>query len=226
MPIQIPPYLTSAQTKSTYAVSRLRENFPAAVSIDDVVNYAFGKMEQDDRTIDTFKKIMERSNEVAVNKKDRTYCYKPPYDIRSSDQLIAHFQKQTDTTFITVSDLKKGWGDCEAVIDKMELQNRLIVIRHKKDNAPRVIWADDASLHAPLDQEFKDLWASIPLSSKDDVVRYLKQSGRITAGQIAENKATAQTKAKVRKSRQSTKQTNKHMVGLFKDYSGMRQKGK
>ncbi len=226
MPMQIPLYLTKAQTKATYAVTRLREHFPAALSIDDVVSYSFGKMEQEERVIETFRKIMDRSHEVAVNKKDHTYCYKPPYDIRTSDQLIAHFQKQTDTTFINVSDLKKGWADCDAVIDKMEQQHRLIVIRHKKDNAPRVIWADDASLHAPLDQEFIDLWTSIPLSSKDDVVRYLKQSGRITAGQIAENKAAAQTKAKARKSRQSTKQTNKHMAGLFKDYSALRQKGK
>ena len=225
----MPPaaYLITAQTKATYAVTRLRENFPAAVNIDDVINYAFGKMEQSDhRIVDTFKRIMERSSEVAVNKKEQSYCYKPPYDIRSSEQLIAHFQKQTDTTFINVSDLRKGWGDCEAVIDKMEQQNRLIVIRHKKDASPRVIWADDASLHAPLDQEFRDIWTTTPLSSKDDVIRYLKQSGRITAGQIAENKAVAQTKQKVRKSRQSTKQTNKHMVGLFKDYSTLRQKGK
>ena len=224
--MNIPPHFTTAQTKSTYAITRLRDAFPAAVNIDDVINYSFGKMEQDDQTVKTFKTILERSHEVSFNKKEHTYCYKPPYDIRSSEQLIAHFQKQTDTTFINVSDLKKGWPDCEAVIDKMEQQHRLIVIRHKKDNAPRVIWADDASLHAPLDQEFIDLWTSIPLSSKDDVVRYLKQSGRITAGQVADNKATAQTKAKVRKSRQSTKQTNKHMAGLFKDYSALRQKGK
>lgn len=219
-------YLSAAQTKTTFAVTRLREGFPAALPIDDVINYSFGKLEQNDKIVDTFKKMMEKSREVTVNKKDRTYCYKPPYDIRSSDQLMTYFQNQTDTTFINVLDLKKGWGDCEAVIDKMEQQHRLIVIRHKKDSAPRVIWADDASLHVPLDKEFIDLWTSIPLSSKDDVVRYLKQSGRMTAGQIADNKGVAIAKAKVRKSRQSTKQTNKHMTGLFKDYSALRQKGK
>lgn len=217
----------NAKAKAVYSVDRLRDKFPAALKIEDVVDYAFSVADREDAfTLGAFKRIMKSHGQVTVDEKNATYRYKPPYAIRSPEALIAYFQNQTHTRSLSVEQLKKGWPDCDAAIDKLEKQHKLIVIRTKKDNAPRHIWADDPALFAKVDQEFVDLWNGIELPPKDDIIRYLEKTGRVPAGQVAAPRTAVQAKAKVKKSRQSTKQTNKHMAGLFKDYSGLRQKGK
>lgn len=221
------PLVAKAQTAAQHALDRLKSKFPAAVPQDEVHDFVFISAElENQKLFRMFRFFMDKDSEVAINEVDKTYRYKPPYNIRSPEQLIAYFQSQSDIQAIEVAKLKKGWADCEPSIDKLETEHKLVVIRNKKDNTPRVIFADDPTLFAPLDKDFVDLWMGIQLPPKDDIIRFLIQAKRTPAGQVAENKAVAKTKAKARKSRQSNKQTNKHMAGLFRDYSALRPKGK
>lgn len=216
-----------AKSRHVYATDRLRDKFPAALGIDDVISYAFSAAEREDTVvINAFKAFMKKSPDIAVDERSNTYRFKPPYPIRSPDELIAYFQKQTHTRSVNVDALKKGWPDCDPAIDKLEKEHKVIVMRAKKDNAAKFIWADDPALSAPVEREFVDLFNTIELAPKDDVIRYLERTGRVPTGQVAAQKTAVQPKAKVRKSRQSTKQTNVHMKGLFKDFSALRQKGK
>lgn len=210
------------------AIDRLKDKFPAALKIDDVINYTFSATQsQDATTIKFWRHAMAKSPEVELDDVNKTYQYKPPYDIKSAEELIKFFQNEDHVQSISVDQLRKGWAECDDAINNLAKERKLIVQRGKKDNnAPKWIWPDDPDLFAEVDQEFIDLSNGVELPSKDDIIRYLEKSGRTPAGQVVSNNGVSTAKAKVRKLRQSTKQTNVHMKGLFKDYSNLRQKGK
>lgn len=215
-----------AKAKHFHVLGRLREKFPSAVSFDEALGFAFTIVErQDDALVKAFRAIMRNSGEVVIENEGRMYRYKPPFAIRNSEDLIEYFQKQTHTRSMAVDDLKKGWIDCDDQIDELEKEHKLMVIRAKKDNAPKYIWADDPALSAPVDSEFVNLWDAIKLPENDEVIRALEQANRTPAGQVAIQNAV-QAKGKTRKMRQSTKKTNTHMSAIFKDFSSLRQKGK
>lgn len=208
------------------AKERIKDKFPAVLRWDDVLNYCFSAIERHKDVLFYYTQLVKKDSEVTYNEKDNTLVYKPPYPIRTPEQLIEFFQANTDVQSIEVAKLKKGWPDCDAEIDKLEKEHKITVMRNKKDGSPRVIFADDPTLHINLDEEFVNHWQSIQLPSKDDIIRFLIASRRTPAGQVAANTAVVKQKKQARKNRQSTKQTNKHMHGIFKDYSGIRPKGK
>lgn len=216
--------VNKAKLACQHALDRLKDKFPSSVSQADLFAFTLiGADRERPGVVHCLKTILERDKEVR-QLDDGTYSYKPPYDIRSEEALLQYFQKDANVRSIEVAKLKKGWPECDPAIDKLEGEHKLIVLRNKKDSTPRVIFADDPSLHAPLDQDFVNLWMGIQLPQKDDLIRALIQARRTPAGQVADNKVVAKVKTKVRKTRQSAKQTNKH-INLFRDYSALK-KGK
>lgn len=223
-----PPFtsedVTKASLASQHALDRLKDKFPASIPQDDLFAYVLiGADRERAGVTHCLKVILGKDNEVR-KLSDGSYSYKPPIDVRSEEALLQHFQRDADIRSIEVAKLKKGWPECDVAIDKLESEHKLVVLRNKKDSTPRVIFADDPSLHAPLDQDFVNLWMGIQLPQKDDLIRALIQAKRTPAGQVADNKVMAKPKQKVRKTRQSAKQTNKH-INLFRDYSALK-KGK
>ena len=222
------PHISAAQAKASMAQDRAKAKFPEVLAYEDVVGFCFSAAErQDEKVLHFFNLLLTKDSALTYDEKAKTIVYKPPYPVRDSKQLIAFFQNNNEITSIDVVQLKKGWPNCEEAIDQLEREHKILVIRKKKDNVPTVIFADDPSLHIPLDQDFRTLWQSVQLPErKDDIIRFLLASHRTPAGQIAEAKVVAKVAKKARKNRQSTKQTNKHMSSIFKDYSGLKPRGK
>ena len=97
--------------------------------------------------------------------------------------------------------------------------------RNKKDNNPRMVWADDPTLHKKMDQEYMDLWEMIAVpQNHDDVIKTLKAEGLPTAGTVSQPKLKGDRKKDRKKPRHGQKTTNTHMQGLFRDFSNMKPK--
>ena len=156
------------------------------------------------------------------------YSHRPiiPY-VKDATSLIAYLQSRTDASGVSVKDLKDGWPDCEPTLTALQAQHRVLVVRTKKDNLPRQVWADDPSLHYPVQPEFRQMWARVPLPSLDDMHRKLVSVGQKPTSEDPRkaNAANAANKPKQQKKRAGNrvgKATNVHMAHLMQDYSGMR----
>lgn len=213
-----------AATKVVYAVDRLKEKFPQSLTFSDLLSYAFNAAEQaDEDQVRSFRQFLKVNTKVTYNEANKTYRFRPHLDISNGDELLAYFQKQESTQGIEVRKLKEGWPDCDTAINDLERQHKLLVLRNKKDQHPRMVWADDASLNAPLDEEFVQLWSSISIpNQKDDVVKQLQAMGHTTTGEIVKNVAAVAPVKKVKKTRRGAKITNQHMQGMLRDYSDKR----
>ena len=146
--------------------------------------------------------------------------------VKNATSLLAHLQRKTDASGVSVKDLKDGWPDCEDTLAALEKEHKILVVRTKKDNFPRYVWADDASLHHSVQQEFQAMWRRVQLPSIDDMHRKLVSVGqKPTSEDPLKTVANTTGKPKTQKKRAGKrlgKATNTHMTHLLNDYSSMR----
>ncbi|RMZ82525.1 hypothetical protein DV737_g2035, partial [Chaetothyriales sp. CBS 132003] len=207
-----------------WAIERLREKYPESVKYDDLVSYCWSGHEDNSARI-TFWTFWTKNkhNKISYNPATNTYRFRPQYPIASGDDLVDYFRRQKTANALQVKDLKEGWPEAENDIDSMEKEHKVLVERNKKDGKPRLVWADDPELYAPLDQEFRDMWLKIALPSPEDTIKELARIGHRSAGQVKDaKKAVAATSMKKARKSRGFKQTNTHMAHLFKDFSGKR----
>lgn len=154
------------------------------------------------------------------------YAHRPIIPgVRDGTSLLAHLQRKTDASGVSVKDLKDGWPDCEDTIASLENEYKILVVRTKKDNFPRYVWPNDASLHHSVQHEFRIMWHRVPIPSLDDMHRKLVSVGQKPTSEdplkIAQGQGKA-TKQKKRAGKRIGKATNVHMAHLMQDYSNMR----
>ena len=215
---QTEPTRYHIQTDAIYALQRLREKFPEKISKDDLVAYTLPAQKRDEATIHQFLAQLNLNPKVTYNKEDDSFIFRPEHNITDADSLLKFLQDQDSAMGIQVSKLKDGWQDAEETIDKLEAEHRLLVTRNKKDHHPRMVWLDDPTLQAPLDQEFKDLWSSIPLPSVEDTIKELRKMNHKSTGEQAVQDSGVKKPKEKRKARRGQKITNVHMQAL-RDYS-------
>jgi transcription initiation factor TFIIE subunit beta len=151
-----------------------------------------------------------------------TYVHRPTIpNVKTKTQLLAHLQKKTDASGVSVKDLKDGWPDCEAGINELEQEHRVLVIRAKKDGAARMVWLDDPSLFHEVDPELKVMWSRVEVPSTENIVARLVAAQQKPASEDPMLKAmqAPKTAKKKKVQRRTNKSTNVHMQGLLKDYS-------
>ncbi|KAJ4158579.1 uncharacterized protein LMH87_009098 [Akanthomyces muscarius] len=156
-----------------------------------------------------------------------TYSYRPVVPgVTDGTSLLAFLQRKTDASSLAVRDLKDGWPDCEETLGRLERQHKILVTRTNRENFPRHVWLDDASLHHSIQPEFHAMWRRVQIPSIDDMHRKLSSVQlKPTSEDPRKAAAAAGNKPKVQKKRASKrggKQTNIHMTHLLQDYSNLR----
>lgn len=156
-----------------------------------------------------------------------TYKHRPIIPgVHDGVTLLAHLQRKTDASGVAVRDLKDGWPDCEDTLTEVENEHRILVVRTKKDNLPRYVWADDPSLFHSVEPEFQNMWQRVQIPSLDDMHRKLTNVGqKPTSDDPRKAKDGAGGKPKTQKKRSGKrigKVTNVHMAHLMQDFSGLR----
>jgi transcription initiation factor TFIIE subunit beta len=155
-----------------------------------------------------------------------TYLHRPLIpNVKTKTQLLGYLQKRVDAQGVSVKDLKDGWADCEAAIDDLEREHRVLVVRWKKDNHPKTVWINDASLVHPVDPEFQTMWHKVEVPGVDMIVQRLSAVGQKPTSEDPRLKMIATPKVEKKKKRATRRQgkaTNTHMEHLLKDYSHLK----
>ncbi|CAK7564614.1 MAG: transcription factor TFIIE beta subunit, TFIIEB, Tfa2 [Sporothrix epigloea] len=160
------------------------------------------------------------------NWKTGTYEHKPVIpNVKDKTALLQYLQRRTDAQGVNVKDLKDGWPDCESALTALEREHKVLVVRTKKDNHPRMVWQNDPSLCFAVEPEFQSLWHRAVIPSVEDIVGKLTAAGQKPTSEDPRLRAMNQPKekkAKKRAQRRIGKSTNTHMEHLLKDYSALK----
>lgn len=213
------------RTKVLFAIDSLKAKSPVSIPTATLIADNIRGPEQTPELVSRFKQFLNANEKVSYNKETDSYSFRPVHDIFNADDLIGFLQSQTTSLGLNVRDLKDGWNDVEKTIDQLEEEQKLLVVRNKKDNHAKMVWADDPTLHAPMDDEFVKLWdeISMPSGGHEAVVKELKQKGMTSAdsGMAPTAKVVKKEKPK-KKIRRGGKVTNTHMQGILRDYSHLK----
>ncbi|KAJ8612742.1 hypothetical protein MRB53_037318 [Persea americana] len=146
---------TSLMTQVVYAVEYLKSK-DSAITFQDITNYLSLSRERNS----ALEHILKTHPKIEY---DGKYRYRPLHGIRSAEMLERYLQKSTTAQGLQVKDLKDGWPGAVESIRGLEEQGSLLVTRNKKDNAPRMVFANDPSLIHPVAVEFQQMWHGMKL---------------------------------------------------------------
>lgn len=210
------------RTNVFYAVASLKSKSPAWIPAQTLIADNIRAPEQTPEMLTRFRVYMKAHHKVTYNKASDSFKFRPIHDIFTADDLIRHLQSQTTAEGLGVRDLKDGWNDVEKTIDELEKEKKLVVVRNKKENSPKWVWADDPTLCSKVDAEFVKLWEGITMPDHKAIVEALKRRGMSAADPEALAPKVIRKEKPKKKSTRQSKVTNTHMKGILKDYSHRR----
>ena len=231
---QLTGYGSEVKTQMTFAVEYLKKKGEAKTATDIIDHLSLRNFAEEHKKelvegLRGHPRVEWRPDASLSEQTWKTgkYVYRPIImDVKDKTSLLAHLQKKTDASGVSVKDLKDGWPNCEDALTELERVHKVLVVRTKKDNFPRFVWANDPSLHYDVDPEFKSLWSRVPLPSVDDMHRKLVSVGQKPTSEdplkIAQGGAAKPKQQKKRAGKRAGKATNVHMAHLMQDYSNMR----
>ena len=212
-------------TQVTYAIEYLKnKNSPQTLS--DIISYLSVQHRGKEfrRVLNT---ILTDHDKVEYERKDDggegTFRFRPVHNIRSKETLLGHLQSRQSAQGLSVKELRDGWPGVEAAIDDLELEDKLLVTRNKKDNHARMLWLNDPSLSYEIDPEFQAIWQKIKLPEPKGLADELEKAGLTPANKSRNaKKLVKQETKKPKKPRRGGKTTNTHMAGVLRDYSHLK----
>ena len=208
-------------TQVTYAIDLLRDK-RSPHFFEDIMRFLSLTGAPEDRK-KVMRFVLQDHEKVLYNSATGTYTYRPYHDIDSEEGLMKFLQNQHTAQGINVRELKDGWPGADDTIDKLEVKGKLIVLRNKKDNRAKAAWLDDPTLTFEIDDEFRAIWHQNKVPDAADVAKELQENGQLPASKVqTAKKVTKAPEKKKKKARQGGKITNKHMMGILKDYSHLK----
>lgn len=167
-----------------------------------------------------FLELLTNVDRVKYDDVNKTLEYVSLHNIRSADDLLNFLRSQQTFKGTLVKELKDGWAGCLNAINQLESEGKILVLRNKKENAPRLVWANQGGPLGGIDDEFKTMWIKVKLPEPDDLYQALiDQSLKPTGADPALIKKKPQQQEKKQKKARRGKITNTHMKGILKDYS-------
>ncbi|CCH44376.1 Transcription initiation factor IIE subunit beta [Wickerhamomyces ciferrii] len=213
-----PAYDTSGShlsTKLLLAVEYIKERVNP-VPIDTLLSYlSLNNDEQKSKLLTLVKNL----DKIYFNPDDNTLEYVSIHNIKDKNDLLIFLRQQPTFKGISVKELKDGWNECIQSINELEEEGSILVLRTKKDNHPRLVWANVGGELGIVDEEFVKLWLNVKLPDRSELPGLLNKRGLKPASvDPATVKNTNNEPQKKRKQRKG-KITNTHMTGILKDYS-------
>ncbi|KAI1380399.1 transcription initiation factor IIE, beta subunit [Hypoxylon crocopeplum] len=151
-----------------------------------------------------------------------TYAFKAKLPgVVSKVKLLEYLQHKKDASSTSIRDIKDGWPDCDAAIDELEEEHKILAVRTKKDNHVRYVWLDYPELHHEVDPEFQAMWFQEKLPSAEDMPKMLKALGQKATSDGSTNKGNQGHKMPPKRkkaSRVQKKFENEHMRNIFEQH--------
>lgn len=168
----------------------------------------------------TLLPLLREIDRIKYDDASDTLEYMSLHNIRASGDLLNFLRLQPTFKGTLVKELRDGWAGCLEAIAQLEEENKVLVLRNKKENAPRLVWANLGGEIGTVEEEFVELWNKIRVPDRDNLYQILiDNSLKPTGADPHEIKKKPQQQERKQKKARRGKITNTHMKGILKDYS-------
>lgn len=164
--------------------------------------------------------LLKEIDRLKYDPEKDTLQYVSLHNIQNGDDLLNFLRGQATFKGTSVKDLKDGWAGYLDAISDLEETNKILILRNKKENGPRLIWPNLGGELGLVDDEYKEMWAKIKIPEANYLYQSLiDQSLKPTGADPAQIRKKPQQQEKKQKRARRGKITNTHMKGVLKDYS-------
>ncbi|GMG19877.1 unnamed protein product [Ambrosiozyma monospora] len=159
------------------------------------------------------------------NPQKKTLEYLSLHNIKTGEDLLKVLESQPTFQGLSVKQLKDGWNGCLDTIYKLEKQNKIIIHKTKKENAPRHIWLNIGQMKVGnvVDEEFYESWGKIKVPKGADELTKVLLANNLKPTNVdpesIKDKKVAPVQQRRQKKPRRGKITNIHMKGILKNYS-------
>ncbi|KAI8319335.1 hypothetical protein GQ54DRAFT_265518 [Martensiomyces pterosporus] len=165
-----------------------------------------------------YNQLMD-NEKVMYNAKDKTFAYRPDYNIRNREELLEYLRQLPDRTGLEVKKLRDSYlPDVAKVIAELRKEGLILTITNK-DGHPKYIFYNQHSLQTTVDDDIKRRWAELRMPDEADLAFEMEKAG-LNQMQVEERAAQNDDKKKAKQRTRKVKITNTHLVDidLTKDY--------
>lgn len=168
----------------------------------------------------TLLPLLKEIDRIKYDPATNTLEYMSLHNIRSAEDLLNFLRLQPTFKGTPVKELRDGWPGCLEAIAQLEEENKVLVLRNKKENSPRLVWANLGGEIGTISEEFVEQWNSIKVPDRENLYQVLvSNSLKPTGVDPHEVKKKPQQQERKQKKARRGKITNTHMKGILKDYS-------
>lgn len=223
-----------------YAVDYLQKKHPHWVELADLLSYL--SLPRDaQRNIPLLEQALQGHPRVKcisgsqIQPGNGPYRYCPRHPVTNSDELLNYLTRRDDAMGVSVMELKDGWPDCIPVLERLESEGRVLLLRDKHNSNPSMVWPDLPTYHLlhsnlsdsdarvttrKVDSDILGLWHNIKIPADIDELRNELEHAGMLPTSVAKDSLISSVKIKERKPtlRAGSKMTNHHMLGILKDY--------
>lgn len=212
-------------THMVYAVQYLKERFPTASTLPDILNFLSLPSDLQKHT-PLIRRALENHDRIAVIPKHEspngkeTFRYNPQHPVTNGEELKSYLTTLPTAAGIPVRELKDGWPACVPTLEELASKHEILLLRQKKDNAPKTVYPDSSQFYVHMDSDFVDFWTKCKLPASEAELRVELEKANLTpTSQVKEvKKGNMPRKEKKRVNRRGGKTTNLHMMGILRDY--------
>ncbi|KAJ1965436.1 transcription factor TFIIE beta subunit, TFIIEB, Tfa2 [Dipsacomyces acuminosporus] len=182
---------------------------------EDIQRYEHVDIHQEE----TIYNQLMNNEKVIYHAKDRTFAYKPEYNIRNKEELLEYLRQMPDRTGLDVKKLRDSYlPDIPKVIADLRKEGLILTITNKDGN-PKHIFYNQHTLQTPVDDDIKRRWAELRIPDEADLAFEMEKAG-LKQMQVEQRVAQTEDKKKAKQRVRKVKITNTHLVDidLTKDY--------
>lgn len=183
------------------------------VSFEDLQNYLSFPVEP-------LLPLLRNNSHLRI--KDGTVTYISKLGVYSGEDLLRYLSQVKTFQGLPVRDLRDGWSGALPTIANLEAEQKIIVLRNRKDNSPRLIWLNKGGPIGKIDAKFVSLWQSARVPTASDLPGNLEKVG-LKPSSVDPTKVKREVKSeqekKPKRRAPRSRITNTHMKGLLKDFS-------
>ncbi|KAA8903414.1 hypothetical protein TRICI_005704 [Trichomonascus ciferrii] len=203
---------THSSTQLVHAVEYIKRQ-GKAVKLSDVEGYL-------SFPIQPLIPLLRNIDRIKLNEKEQTAQYVSVYNIYSAEDLLRYLHTQNTYQGVSVKQLKDGWNGCLDAVEQLEKEQKILVLRTKKENIPRFVWANKGGPLGGIDEAFTSLWATSKVPSSSELPGELEKAGLkpTSVDPATIKKAVKPTEERKQKKPRRGKITNTHLKGVLKDY--------
>ncbi|KAG0222638.1 hypothetical protein BGW42_006414 [Actinomortierella wolfii] len=163
--------------------------------------------------------VLKDSPKVDYDMVNHTFQYKPTYNVKSKEDLLALLEKNKNVGGMEYKELKDSYSKLPEAVRQLAEEGKILVIK-TKDGQPRVLYWNDVRYNTAMDKEFRDIWHRMRVPDETDLPKELVKAG-LAHMQVQDKKGPGEVKKqKTARKNRRMKITNTHMkdLDLTKDF--------